>query len=203
MQCVWKRKGCGVHHPFRPERASDALRFARVPHMLAAGLLCLVLAGCSNGAFDENRIRYLLEGGTIPLHGEQVILSPQQIECGTHAELWELESLGPGKSVGRLTPRARELKFDDDVQIGDMKNAYTQVRGDFSLQLLEVQAIKDEGAKTKIAEAKVSVRIDHACFANPVLLMGVRHGKFTQDFPPRFQFTQDGDDWQFDSIAHN
>jgi len=165
--------------------------------------VCLALTGCSNGAFDESRIRYLLENGTISLNGEQVILSQQQLECGARAELWELENLGPLRSVGRLTARGRELKFDDDVQIGDMKMPYTQVRGAFPLQLIEVQTIKDEGAKTKIVEGKVGVRIDHSCFSNPVQLMGVRHGKFTQEFPPRFQFVAADDDWQFDSIAHN
>lgn len=165
-------------------------------------ILCLALAGCNNGPLDDSRIRYLLESGTIPLNGEQVMINQQQLECGTQAELWEMQSLGPGLSVGRLLPRGRELKFGDDVQLNDMRYAYTQLRGDFSVAMFEVQSIRDENAKTKIVDAKVAVRINHTCFQNPLPLMGVRHGKFTQDFLPRFQFVQVNDDWQYDSIVH-
>jgi hypothetical protein len=164
--------------------------------------LCLALAGCSNGPFDDSRIRYLLEVTALPLNGEQVMVTQQQLECGAQSELWEMQSLGPGLSVGRLLPRGRELKFDDDVQLNDMRMAYTQLRGDFSVSMFEVQSIHDENPTTKLVDAKVGVRINHSCFATPLMLMGVRHGKFTQDFPPRFEFRQVGDDWQYDSIVH-
>ena len=164
--------------------------------------LCLALAGCTNGPLDDSRVRYLLESGTIPLNGEEVMINQAQLECGTQSELWEIQSLGPGLSVGRLLPRGRELKFDDDVQLNDMRYAYTQLRGDFSVAMFEVQTIRDENPTTKIVDAKVGVRINHTCFNNPLMLMGVRHGKFTQDFLPRFQFRQTGEDWQYDSIVH-
>src|SRR5215813_2742655 len=101
-------------------------------------LLGLALTGCSNGPLDDSRVRYLLENSMIPLNGEEVMINQQQLECGTSAELWEMQSLGPGLSVGRLLPRGRELKFDDDIRLNDMKYAYTQVRGDFSVALFEV-----------------------------------------------------------------
>ena len=173
-----------------------------VSRIACVACLCLALAGCSNGPFDDSRIRYLLENATIPLNGEQVMLTQQQLECGIQSELWEMQPLSPGRDVGRLLPRGRELKFDDDVQVGEMKNPYTQLRGDFAVQLFDVQTVRDEGPKTKLVDAKVGVRIDHTCFANPLVLMGVRHGKFTQEFLPRFEFRQVGDDWQYDSIAH-
>jgi hypothetical protein len=164
--------------------------------------LCLALAGCNNGPLDDSRVRYLLESGTIALNGEEVIVSQQQLECGVQSELWEIQTLGPGLAVGRLLPRGRELKFDDDVQLNDKRFAYTQVRGEFSVQLFDVQTIRDENARTKLVDAKVGVRIDHSCFQNPLMLMGVRHGKFTQEFLPRFQFVQVNDDWQYDSVVH-
>jgi len=163
---------------------------------------CLALAGCSNGPLDESRIRYLLESGTIALNGEEVIVNQAQLDCGVQSELWEMQNLGPTLAVGRLLPRGRELKFDDDVQLNDMRFAYTQLRGQFPVQLFEVQTIRDENPTTKLVDAKVCVRIDHSCFTNPLILMGVRHGKFTQDFLPRFQFRKDGDDWQYDSVVH-
>jgi hypothetical protein len=163
--------------------------------------LCLALAGCSNGPFDESRVRYLLETNPITLNGEQVILTQNQLECGVQTELWEYQSRGD-HSVARLLPHGRELKFDDDVQIGEARFPYIQVRGDFNLQLLEVQTIRDESAKVKLVDAKVGVRFDHTCFPNSLPLMGVRYGKFTQGFLPRFEFHMINEDWQYDSISH-
>jgi hypothetical protein len=166
------------------------------------GFSFLNLPGCSNGPFDGSRVRYLIESKPVTLDGEQVQLTDSMVQCGQKAELWELEPLSGGRSIGRLLPAGMKLKFSDDVQIGEMRNPYAQVRGDFSLTLLELQDIRDEGPTTKIVDARVGVRIDHSCFQTPPLLMGVRHGRFTQDYQPRFQFTLVNDDYQYDSIVH-
>ena len=164
--------------------------------------LCLTLAGCSNGPFGESRIRFLLENAAIPLNGEQVQLSEQMFKCGELAELWEIRNLGPGRSIGKLLPAGRELKFSDDVQAGDMRLPYVQISGDFFVQLIEVHSIRDVDPMNKLVEAKVGVHITHNCFPTTVWLLGVHHGKFTEDFQPRFQFQQINDDWQYDSITH-
>jgi hypothetical protein len=163
--------------------------------------LVVILTGCSSGPFDEGKVRYLLEFQPHPLDGEQVALNPGQVDCGVTNELWETVTLGPERAVERLTQKARDLKFDDDIQVGELRLPYAQVRGSFTLQMLEVANIRDVDPKTKEVDAKVGVRMNHACFGAPPVLMGVRHGRFTQDAVPRFRFRLESD-WVYDGILH-
>jgi hypothetical protein len=174
----------------------------RVLSVILVLSISLLLTACADGPFGEAKVRELVESGTMKLSGEQVMLSEDQFNCGVRAELWEVEKLGPVRSVGRLTQKARDMKFDDDVQIGDrdMRSPYAQIRGDFSIVLVEVTGIRDENAKTKLVDAKLGARFDHSCFAW-LPLMGVRHGQFNQDALPKLEFRMAGD-WEFAGIQH-
>jgi hypothetical protein len=167
-----------------------------------AGGCCLALTGCGEGEFGEYQVRELLTIGPKQLEGEQITLTPGQVECGEREELWVLESRGGHRSVGRLTDAARALNFADDVQIGDTPlPPYAQVRGKFQLQVTRVTAIRDDDSRTKTVEAKVGVEIRHSCFGAPLPLMGVRKGNFNPDTPARFQLTL-GNGWEYARILH-
>lgn len=165
----------------------------------------LLLSGCSEGAFSDGTVSFILGTNSIRLDGEQVFLTNEQLQCGVGAELWEIQSLGEERSVGRLTQKGRDLKFADDIQISrdTQRLPKTQVRGDFRIAVQSVVEIHDANANTKIADVKAGPIIEHSCFGdrNPPRLMGVRKGDFTQDSPARFEFRQNGN-WAFERILH-
>jgi len=169
--------------------------------ILGATLASLMLAGCGGGGFDPTG---LLESRPVRLDGEQVVLSPDQVDCGTREDLWTISPLGDGRSFGRLTQKGRSLQFNDDVQIGDPVAGvpYVQLHGSFPVKVIQTGAIRDEDQWTKAADAKVAVKIDHSCFlASPLMLMGVRHGQFDPSTSPAFRFKLDGE-WQVDRVVH-
>ena len=172
-----------------------------LPKKCAGFLACLLLAGCGGGGFDVNG---LLESRPLRLDGEQVMLSGDALECGAREDLWTVTSLGDQRSVGRLSQKARDLQFSDDVQIGDpvVSYPYAQIRGSFSVAVLQVGSIRDEDAFTKVADAKVGVKIDHSCFQSSLpLVMGIKHGQFSRSTNPVFRFKMDGE-WMVDQIIH-
>jgi hypothetical protein len=162
--------------------------------------VCLVLAACGDSEFGPEQVRSVLESAAVKLEGEQVTLSPAQIDCGAREELWTMEQRGD-RAVGRLTDRARELNFADDVRIGEAPFPYSQIRGLSNLRVVRVTAIYDEDSGTKVAEARAGVQIRHPCFPTPLPLMGVRKGQFSADTPVRFRFSFDGG-WACDRILH-
>jgi len=167
----------------------------------SAGLAaCLVLAGCGSGGFDPNGI---LESRAVRLDGEQVVLDPGQVDCGSREDLWNVAQLGDGRAVAHLTSKGRSLQFSDDVQIGDLSVGvpYAQIHGSFSVKVLQMGSVRDDDPNTKSADAKVAVKIDHSCFQNnPPLLMGVRHGQFTPAANAGFRFRLDNNDWLIDVV---
>ncbi|MGH7866204.1 MAG: hypothetical protein ACREP9_00905, partial [Candidatus Dormibacteraceae bacterium] len=98
-------------------------------------LACLMLAGCGPSGFDLNGV---LQSHPVRLDGEQVILDQGQVECGTHEDLWTIESLGNGRAIGRLTQKGRDLQFSDDIQIGDpaVGVPYVQLHGSFPVSVI-------------------------------------------------------------------
>jgi hypothetical protein len=164
-------------------------------------LACLFLAGCGGGGFDPNGI---LESHPVRLDGEQVMLRSEDVDCGAREELWTVTPAGDGTAVARLTQKARDLQFGDDVRIGEpgITVPYAQLRGSFSVKILQAGSIHDDDAFTKRADLKVGVRIDHSCFQNflPVL-MGIRKGQFSASTNPIFRFKMDGE-WMLDQILH-
>ena len=172
-----------------------------LPKIFGVLLACLTLAGCGGGGFDPNGV---LESRPVRLDREQVVLNPEQVDCGAREDLWNVAPLGGGREVARLTPKGRDLQFSDDVQIGDpvVGVPYVQIHGSFALQVIHTGSVHDEDEWTKLMDAKVGVKIDHSCFqANPPLLMGIRHGQFDQSVNPVFRFKLDGE-WLPDRVIH-
>jgi hypothetical protein len=164
-------------------------------------LACLMLAGCGGGGFD---VKGILESRPVRLDGEQVVLDQEQLDCGTHEELWNVSTLGDTRSVGRLTQKGRDLHFGDDIQIGDpvVGVPYAQLHGSFSLSVYRPGSIRDEDEWDKVADARVGVKIDHRCFqSNPPRLMGIRHGQFDLSVNPVFRFKLD-QEWKVDQVVH-
>jgi len=162
---------------------------------------CLILAGCSDGAFGEANVRQILTSTPKPLDGEQVVLTVDQVACGAREDLWTIEVQQADRSLGRLTEKGKGLGFADDIRIGEMPLPYTQLRGQFPIQVQRVESIRDEGASMKIVDAKVAVTIGHLCFNRPLQLMGVKKGQFSQDAVPRFELALNGA-WEYGRLLH-
>jgi hypothetical protein len=143
----------------------------------------------------------VLESRAVRLDGEQAVLSAAQVECGVQNDLWIISPMGEERSLGRLTQKGRDLQFGDDVQIVQPAS-WVQLRGSFSLHALQVANIQDSDAYTKVAEAKVGVRIDHKCFQDSLpVLMGIRKGQFSSAANVSLRFKLDNE-WQFDQVVH-
>jgi hypothetical protein len=173
--------------------------------MLAAAPVALfgVLAGCGSPSdFNYGKVANILQANPVRLDAEYVMLSQPEFDCGVQNDLWEPPALNGSRSIARLTQKGRDLKFSDDVSVGDMRKPYVQIRGDFSLGAVDVSADHNGPEPgTKLVDAKVGAILQHACFPNPLLIMGVRKGNFTQDFPPVLLFRL-RDNWLLDSIVH-
>jgi hypothetical protein len=167
-------------------------------------IVCLVLGsvGCNFGGFDDNKAVLAIEGTPVRLDAEYVMLTPQQVECGVQNDLWE-QPVQTGKlGTGRLTAAGRELKFSDDVSIGDLRSPYVQIRGEFPMKYFEAPTVRDgRDPDQKLADSKVGVIIQHTCFPNPLPMMGVKKGKFVQDTGPIFVF-RNNNGWVLDSVLH-
>ena len=141
------------------------------------------------------------------LEGEQVVLDDSAIQCGVRSELWDPPTtLSADHTTAHLTSKARDLKFNDDVIIHDpgSRVAYVQIRGEFPLLADSIVSIKNgEDKNAKLVEAKVSIKIDDACFPNPLPMMGVRHGNFSSDSPValHIHFDETGG-WRVDKLIH-
>ncbi len=177
--------------------------------LLTAALLTAVTGaslatiGCND--FNPGKTANIIEANPVKLDAEQVSLTRDQVDCGIQAELWGAPTPpNQGRSVCPLLPPGRALKFDDDVVYSEngYHSPYVQIRGTFPLGVLDITNTKDGPDKdTKLVEAKVGIKVDHACFPNPLPIMGLRKGQFTQDYPPVIQFRLDGG-WQMDKFVH-
>jgi hypothetical protein len=181
---------------------------AGFPHMTPRILLSfaiglsMLLAGC--GDFNDGKTANIIQGSPVRLDAEQVMLSDQQVGCGVDNELWDPPSQGGTRTIARLTQKARDLKFDDDVSVreGGYRSPYVQVRGEFPLSVISIESTRDGPEQdTKLVEVRVGVKIDHPCFPNPLPLMGLRKGQFTEDYPPVFEFRY-YNNWQFEKVVH-
>ena len=163
--------------------------------------LYLALCGCGGNEFSAKAV---IEARPVNVEGEQVTLTSTQIDCGVQSDLWEAPSQVSQRSTARLTAKGRELKFNDDVSIGEANylQPYVQVRGDVSLQVLEVASVQDEDKDTKLVSAKIGVRIPHPCFPNPLPVMGVRHGNFSSEAPVAVRLRQAEDGWHVEKLVH-
>lgn len=179
----------------------------RTTLFLCGVIVSMLASGCGGGpaSFGKDTVMLLLEKEPITLEAEQVMLNMSQFECGVRADLWETPRvLSSEKSSAGLTANGRALNFEDQVQVRDAgyRQPYVQVRGKFVLRPVEVVNITETTPGVHTAQTKVGVVITHACFAQPLPLMGVRYGRFSQDAPPVFQFKLNGELWVFDQIRH-
>jgi hypothetical protein len=175
-----------------------------------AGIGSLVLAilcvGCGAGDFNWGKAKGIIEGSPVRLDAEYVMLDQNALDCGVQEGLWDawtpLKGVPGEHTTARITDKARSLKFSDDVIIGEMRQPYVQIRGDFNLIALDIKSDRDGPEQgSKIVEVKTGVKIDHTCFPNPLVLMGVRKGNFTQDSNPLLVFRLDNG-WQFERVMH-
>lgn len=162
-------------------------------------IVAAFLCGCAPPQFGEGTVSGILEGGPITLVNEQVLLSEQQLVCGAKDELWD----PPSGNMARLTQRARDLKFNDDVRLNDLDihQPYAQVSGTFAVKVHDVSKLRDDNGG-KLADVKLGVVIEHECFTTPLPLMGVRKGKFTPEAPVVFRFTGRDGAYTLDKLVH-
>jgi len=162
----------------------------------------LALVGCGAGDFNWGKVKNIIEGSPIKLDAEYVILTPQQVDCGVQEDLWDAPARSGSFTVARLTQKGRDLKFADDVSIDEMSRPFAQVRGDFNTIVAEIVSDRDGPEKdTKLVEVRLGAVFQNTCFPNPLPVMGVRKGKFTQDYPPILFFRYDNG-WQIDKVQH-
>jgi hypothetical protein len=176
-----------------------------LPVAVIAGL-AMISTGCSSSDFNYGKVRNIIEGSPIRLDAEYVMLSLQQYECGVAEDLWDPANqpfgLAGQTAISRIAQRGRDLKFSDDVSIGDKRYPYVQIRGDFSLYVNEIVSDKaGPEENTRLVETKLAVIIPHSCFKDPLSLMGVKKGQFTQDFLPVLLFRYNNG-WQLDRLVH-
>jgi hypothetical protein len=201
---------------FKVDRASDiklgSLSRARVnDHMNSCkslvvsglvGIAWILTTACGSDSFNYGKVGGIIQGAPMRLDAEYVMLSPALVDCGVQADLWDPPTESGGRSTARLTQKARDLKFADDVSIGDMKTPYVQIRGEFTLVAVDVQSDREGPDKdSKFVDVKLGVPITHSCFPNPLLMMGVRKGNFTQDYAPVLLFRYNNG-WYIDRIMH-
>src|SRR5579872_7145825 len=161
-----------------------------------------ILAGCGSGDFNYGKVGNIIQGAPLKLDAEYVILNRSQVDCGVQEDLWDAPVENGTHSVARLTQKGRDLHFSDDVSIGDLRNPYAQIRGEFTLVAIDVQADRDGPDKeSRLVDVKLGVPITHYCFPQPLLMMGVRKGNFTQDVSPTLLFRYNNG-WYLDRIMH-
>ena len=174
---------------------------------LLAAALGFFLAFCACGSkedFDGGKAKDLLESSPINLEGEQVTLTPMQVDCGVQEDLWERPTqFSPERSTARLDEKGRNLKFNDDVVLEPNRQPYVQIRGAVSIQVDDVSNIRDGPEPgTKLVDVKGGVKIQHTCFATPLAMMGVKKGNFQADIPVSFLFRLRDDGWHVDKLVH-
>jgi hypothetical protein len=172
---------------------------------LALAILC---SACGSGDFNYGKVHNIIEGTQLDLDAEYVTLTQQQLNCGVQEDLWDApQTMITGerteRTTAKLTEKGRSLSFGDDVSIGDMSKPYVQIRGQHNVTVFEISSDRDGPEQlTKIVEVRIGVPINHTCFQTPLPLMGVRKGKFTQDYNPVLFFRYNNG-WYIDKLMHN
>src|SRR5207249_1025085 len=102
----------------------------------------------------------------------------KQIECGTQNDLWEAPVSVGERSVARLLPKGRALKFYDDAVVREpgATGPYIQIRGDVQVEVIPPMDIREDGPKARLVSTKLGALITHMCFGSSLPIMGVRKG---------------------------
>jgi hypothetical protein len=174
--------------------------------LAAAASLYLSSIACGNkDDFNAGRAKEILEGSPVMLDGEQVTITQMQIDCGVQSELWDSPAqISQDHTTARLTSKGKELNFGDDpVMEPGFHQPHAQVRGAFMLQVDDASGLRDGEEKgTKVVDAKAGIKLQHACFPNPLPIMGVKRGNFREDTLPSFRFRLADDGWHVDRVVH-
>lgn len=171
-------------------------------------VLCLGLAstGCVQKEFQDVKAQSIMSSAPIHLDAEQVSLTQGQFQCGVQSDLWDAPpSVAPSeRALGRLEQAGRDLHFDDDVVFSEQgfSRPYVQVRGDFMMQLGEGPSVREDGPDGRLVTGRLMVIIPHSCFSDPLPVLGVRKGKFSEDAQPVMQFRLLNDGWHFTQLVH-
>jgi hypothetical protein len=178
-----------------------------IPYFRLGAVVCLSLASaaCTQTDFPASKAQNIMAAAPIHLDAEQVGVTGSQVDCGAQNDLWEPPGPVMGQhSTAHLLSAGKALNFDDDVIYAEpgYHTPYVQVRGDFMMQLADVSSIRDEGADSKLVEGRLMVVIPHACFSDPLPLLGVRKGKFSEDAVPVMEFHLLQDGWHFTKLVH-
>jgi hypothetical protein len=121
------------------------------------------------------------------------------------SELWDSPAqVSQDRTTARLTSQGRDLNFSDDPTIEpNFHQPYAQVRGAFLLEVGQVSGLRDgEVNDTKLVDATVGIKLQQACFPNPLPIMGVKHGVFREDTPVSFLFHKSVDGWRLEKLVH-
>jgi hypothetical protein len=155
------------------------------------------LAVCGCAKKDDTSV---IEAATISLQGEQVVMTPEQAICGEKEGLWKIEQTGYG-ATGRLTPAGRQL-FADNVEMGDRRfsGPVVPMTGEGKLKVVQISNVTESTA-VKVVTARVGVVLKHACFPDPLPLLGSDRGQFTEATEPQIRL-RDDDGWVVDRILH-
>jgi hypothetical protein len=178
--------------------------FGRKLKIIGLTGVSLIFAACGVGDFNYGKVHNIIEGTPMRLDAEYVMLTPSQLDCGVEEDLWDapVEAGQRDHRVSHLKQSGRDLKFADDVSVGDMGKPYVQIRGEFNLNVADIVNDKDGPEPgTRLVISHIGITIPHKCFNDPLPLMGVRKGNFTQDVPPVLFFRY-VNGWTIERIVH-
>lgn len=173
--------------------------------LAAAAVLSAFLCGCGGSNFDAGKVVEVATARPFNLESEEVTLTIAQVGCGVDSDLWDAPVDAPGRMVARLTQKARDLNFTDDVSIGEAgySQPHAQMRGNVSLAASQVFSIADGKEQgTKIVQAQIQVMVPHACFPAPLPIMGIRRSQPTQGLAPTVEFDYTNDGWRLEKFIH-
>jgi hypothetical protein len=173
---------------------------------LAAGaVLSVLLCGCGSNNFDEGKVVQVATDRPFNLESEEVSLTNAQVGCGVENDLWESPVDVPGRAVARLSQKARDLNFTDDVSINEAgySQPHAQMRGNVALAVTQVLSIADGKEQgTKIVQAQIQVMVPHPCFTAPLPIMGFRRSRPAQGLAPTVEFDYTNDGWRLEKFIH-
>jgi hypothetical protein len=170
-------------------------RLAAIVAVLAMSLL----TGCADAPFDIEAAHSTIESQPLALSGEHVVLNGEQIACGARKGLWTVsEDIG----LARLSAEGQAL-FGDDVRLRgkDTPGGTTPLRGTFPIKVFSIESLKDNAIGVKIAEARVGVVLAHSCFPDPIPLLGIYRGNFSDEAAPRLRL-EEAQGWAAVAVLH-
>ncbi len=157
----------------------------------------LALAGCAGETTAD-----IIERHPLPLRGEHVLLTPEQVRCGEKAKLWTIVQVDGGGARARLE-RDGQVFFADDVRMGEQRyrGPVAPLAGDFPVKVKKIREVTPDGPSVQVVAAELGVILNHSCFTKQLPLLGIADGDFSLDAPPRIRL-REHNGWTADTILH-